>query len=136
MRILGARTSGSGVIHYLELMGQRPFAWQPPNGYPLRASYWSSGLVPRWNFALDLARNQIGETWINLDALRRATRGKTPADICRRLSESLLPTPLAAEQLESLAALAAIDNGSSSAAEDNLSQCLALLLMSPQFQWC
>jgi uncharacterized protein (DUF1800 family) len=136
VRILGARTSGSGIIQYLESMGQRPFAWLQPNGYPLAANYWATGLLSRWTFAIDLARNQIGETWINLDALQRATRGKKPADICRRLSEGLLPTPLAAENLDALATLNAPTGASGALSPDALSQCLALLLMSPQFQWC
>lgn len=132
MRLLGARTSGSGVIRYLESMGQRPFAWLQPNGYPTRPKYWSAGLLSRWAFAIDLACNKIDETWINLDALQRATHGQTPIDVCRRLSEGLLPTPLENDDLNSIADLSAETNHST----ERLSPCIALLLMSPQFQWC
>jgi uncharacterized protein (DUF1800 family) len=134
MRMLGARTSGAEIIPYLESMGQRPFAWLQPNGYPLRPDFWSAGMLSRWSFAIDLARNKIGQTWINLGALERATRCESPADVCRRLSQGLLATPLAACDLDVLAQLS--DTAAGALPQDGLSQCLALLLMSPQFQWC
>jgi uncharacterized protein (DUF1800 family) len=134
MRMLGARTSGADIIPYLESMGQRPFAWIQPNGYPLRSDFWSAGLLSRWSFAIDLVRNKIGETWINLGALQRATDGKSPADVCRRLSRGLLATPLGASEVDALAGLNSDTAGA--LPQDGLSQCLALLLMSPQFQWC
>jgi len=134
MRMLGARTSGAKIVPYLESMGQRPFAWLQPNGYPLNPNFWSAGLLSRWNFALDLVRNKIGETWINLDALQRATHGSAPADVCRQLSRGLLATPLAASETDALADLS--DKAPGAIPQDDLSRCLALLLMSPQFQWC
>jgi uncharacterized protein (DUF1800 family) len=134
MRMFGARTSGAQIIPYLETMGQRPFAWIQPNGFPLRPNFWSAGLLSRWQFAVDLVRNKIGETWINLVALERATRGSAPAEVCCRLSQGLLATPLAASDLDALAALN--ESASNASPQDSLSQCLALLLMSPQFQWC
>ncbi len=134
MRMLGARTSGAKIVPYLESMGQRPFAWLQPNGYPLRPNFWSAGLLSRWRFAIDLVRNEIDETWIDLDRLQRATHDHALADVCRQLSRGLLATPLAASDVDALAGL----NGSAAGAipRDQLSQCLALLLMSPQFQWC
>jgi uncharacterized protein (DUF1800 family) len=46
---------------HLRLLGQVPFTWQPPNGFPDVAAYWSttSGLLERWNFGLLLANGQI-----------------------------------------------------------------------------
>jgi hypothetical protein len=100
----------------------------------LRPNFWSAGLLSRWSFAIDLARSKIAETWIDIGTLERATRGRSPIDTCRRLSRSLLAAPLADGDLDALAAL----NHEEAAAspQDGLSQCLALLLMSPQFQWC
>jgi len=136
LRMLGARTSGAGVVPHLEAMGQRPFAWPQPNGYPLRANYWSTGLLSRWKFAIDLARNTIDETWIDLGTLERATRGKPAVEVCRRLSKSLLPTPLRTADLEAIAAIGQSVEESGGTAQNALSRCLALFLMSPQFQWC
>lgn len=129
LRALGARTSGAAIVPYLELMGQRPFAWAQPDGYPQRPEPWSAGMLPRWSFAIDLARNQIDQTWINLDALRHATRGRPNRDVCRQLSESVLAEPLGPDELDALAALRGHPR-------DVLPQWLALVLVSPQFQWC
>jgi hypothetical protein len=128
LRALGARTSAVAIPSYLESMGQRPFACPQPNGYPVRPEPWADGMLPRWNFAIDLVRNKIDETWINFDALERITRGRPSMEVCRGLSESLLPAPLAAEQLAALSALGG-------ERVDLLQRRLALLLISPQFQW-
>jgi uncharacterized protein (DUF1800 family) len=136
LRMLGTRTSGAAITPYLEAMGQRPFSWLYPNGFPRRPEFWSTGLLERWHFAIDLACNKIDETWINLGALRRATRGRSPTEICRRLTESLLPTPLDADDLKSVAELGPSANLDPDEVEQRLSKCLALLIMSPQFQWC
>ncbi len=37
----------------LQAMGQVPFFWGPPNGYPDTAEQWSHNLQPRWAFASD-----------------------------------------------------------------------------------
>ena len=129
LRVLGVRTSGAGIGPYLESMRQRPFAWPLPDGYPRLPETWTAGLVGRWNFALDLVRNQIGETWINIESLEKTLRGQPPLKVWAELSRSVLGAPLEDPELQALAAL----NGT---AVDVLSQRLALLLMSPQFQWC
>lgn len=36
----------------LEAMGQVPFLWPAPNGYPDVGGYWQDNLLPRWQFAL------------------------------------------------------------------------------------
>lgn len=46
--------SGPDIEATLLRLGQLPFGWPAPNGYPDRADYWSStqGLATRWEFAL------------------------------------------------------------------------------------
>lgn len=136
LRMLGARTSGRGMISYLEAMGQRPFAWLQPNGYPLSPEYWSTGLLARWRFAVDLARNKIDQTWINLAALRRATQGEKATDVCIRLSVGLLPTPLSSDTIDALAEIFSSNQSFDPRSAPGLSECVALLIMSPHFQWC
>ena len=38
-------------IFLLVLMGQAPFLWDPPNGYPDTLEAWSGSLLPRWQAA-------------------------------------------------------------------------------------
>jgi hypothetical protein len=49
-------------------MGQVPFAWPTPDGYPDGEKHWSARMLPRWNFALALASNSIPGTRVESDA--------------------------------------------------------------------
>src|SRR5205823_6091672 len=50
LRAMNADTDGRGVLPYLRLMGQTPFQWAMPNGYPDHAEAWLPSLLGRWNF--------------------------------------------------------------------------------------
>jgi uncharacterized protein (DUF1800 family) len=128
LRALGARTSGVAIVPHLEAMGQRPFGWAQPDGYPTQPEAWSGGLLSRWNFAIALARNEIDATWINLDSLQRATRGLASEALWRQVSTCVLGVPLAGDDLRAVTDL----DGQT---HDTLAQGVALFLMSPQFQW-
>jgi uncharacterized protein (DUF1800 family) len=74
-----ASDGGKGVQHELEKMGQLPFAWPTPDGYPDTEEHWSGRMLPRWNFALALMANAIPGT-------RVAEHGSPEAaalEICR-----------------------------------------------------
>src|SRR5207253_4536533 len=78
LRALNADTDGRGVLPYLRLMGQAPFQWAMPNGYPDRADAWLPSLLGRWNFALAFAAGQIPGTRADLRELARAARADGP----------------------------------------------------------
>jgi uncharacterized protein (DUF1800 family) len=59
------------LIAYLEKMGQAPFRYPTPDGYPLEASHWQATLLWRWKFALALANNRIEGTQIERTHLQR-----------------------------------------------------------------
>ena len=68
LRRTGARCDGGrGLQQQLEAMGQLPFAWPTPDGYPDTEDHWSARMLPRWNFALALASNAIAGTRIQTD---------------------------------------------------------------------
>ena len=63
LRHAGARSDGGrGIQQELAKMGQLPFAWPTPDGYPEGEEHWSARMLPRWNFALALAGNAIPGT--------------------------------------------------------------------------
>jgi uncharacterized protein (DUF1800 family) len=63
LRRTGAASDGGrGIQRELESMGQLPFAWPSPDGYPDTEEHWSGRMLPRWNFALALATNSIPGT--------------------------------------------------------------------------
>jgi uncharacterized protein (DUF1800 family) len=130
MRALGARTSCRDLIAHLEAMGQRPFGWAMPDGYPTQSEIWASSLTPRWRFAIALTHGDIGETRVDFSGLARLLSRSDPAAVCQRLAQSLLGAPLPAETLASFVALAEPDRRAA------LPQWVALMLMAPEFQWC
>ena len=69
LRHVGARSDGgSGLQRELAGLGQVPFDWPTPDGYPDTQEHWSARMLPRWNFALALASNAIPGTRVESDA--------------------------------------------------------------------
>ena len=130
MRMLNAESDcGPAVQEYLVRMGQVPFNWPTPDGYPDRAAAWQGNLMPRWQFAFALARNELDKTEVDLPALLGTSGADSPLDA---LSALLLGSALPAAQGETL--LAAIR--AAGASDDELLPILAGgLLASPAFQW-
>ncbi|MCG3137231.1 MAG: hypothetical protein HJJLKODD_01074 [Phycisphaerae bacterium] len=50
----------------LDPLGQVPYNWNPPNGYPDSLDFWGHALLSRWNFAFALLSGQIGTVSANL----------------------------------------------------------------------
>lgn len=60
LRALGARTDGGPELQAeLRAMGQLPFGWPTPDGYPEDERAWASRLLPRWSFASKLFAGAI-----------------------------------------------------------------------------
>ena len=75
LRVTGATITGTSrrLLEPLRLLGQLPFRWQQPDGYPDVAEYWAttSGMLDRWNFGLLLASNLIRGASVDLNPLTR-----------------------------------------------------------------
>lgn len=116
LRATGARTdSGLPIIRYLARMGQAPFSYPTPEGYPDSAAPWMGTLLWRWHFAVALSQNQIPGTSIALEQLRHDAGGD------ERLMAHVLGRKPAPEETK-----AYHDSGAG----------LALLLACPAFQRC
>lgn len=46
------------LIYLLDVMGQIPFLWAPPNGYPDAGAFWSGHILPRWRYGYSLIHEQ------------------------------------------------------------------------------
>jgi uncharacterized protein (DUF1800 family) len=76
LRAVNASTDGDkAVMQFLEKMGQAPFRYPTPDGYPLEAEHWHATLLWRWKFALALANNRIAGTSIERAKLLRQLGG-------------------------------------------------------------
>lgn len=127
LRITSANTDAAGVLRHLERMGQLPYKWPMPDGYPDRATPWLSGLLWRWNFALDLVEGRVEGTSVPLEEITKAA-GEDPKTAVQRLAHLVagnrLPEPVAAQMAARAGPVSA----------GAVRQWLALLLSAPGFQ--
>ena len=65
--------AGKPLLNVLRNMGQLPFGWHAPNGYPDAAGAWANtnGLLGGWNLGLALGGNHLHDVQ---DRPRRARR--------------------------------------------------------------
>ena len=108
-----ATDAGRGILSYLERMGQVPFGYPTPDGYPAAADHWHPTLLWRWKFAIALAGNRIEGTRIERAKLARALGG-----------DAALGASLLNRRPDDTEHAAAVESG----------DVLALLLASPAFQ--
>ncbi len=133
LRLLEAETGGGDPIQQvLRRMGQPYFGWPTPDGYPDESARWQGNLMPRWQFAFALARNELDGVSVDLAALaRRAGASTLPEAVdqcCYRLLGRTLPPALRDSLLQT-----------ASAGKADESEALAVIvggiLASPAFQW-
>jgi uncharacterized protein (DUF1800 family) len=94
LRAADAATDGERALQdELARMGQLPFDWPTPDGFPDDAAPWRARLLPRWNFALDLAAGRVRGTALRTELLQ------DPA----RLASALLRRPLRTVEKRALA---------------------------------
>ena len=114
-------------------MGQRHFTWPTPDGYPDTSAPWISNLMPRWQFAMALAQNQIKGTKIDVEHLLELSGAAKIEPFIKWMSALLLGTSLPDEDCKQMAS-ALREAG----AGDEISTArvvIAGLLASPAYQW-
>jgi Protein of unknown function (DUF1800) len=108
------------------------FGWPTPDGFPDVAARWQGNLMPRWQFALALARNELDGVTVDIPALLKAANITEPTQGVDQLSTLLLGAPLDAAARDSLI----VSLKAKGADDDSLAQIVtAGLLASPAFQW-
>jgi uncharacterized protein (DUF1800 family) len=132
MRMLNVETDGAAIQDHLLRMGQSYFNWPTPDGYPDRSEAWQGNLMPRWQFAFELIRDEIIGTTHNLqDLLDVAASGDLQSDV-DALASLLLGSPLERVSRDELIASV---QGAGASEEEILPILAAGILASPAFQW-
>ena len=131
----GGLASLAGVLH---LMGQVPFNWQPPNGYPDANAAWANtnGMLGRWNLGLALGANALPGVTADLTV----APGSSAAQLVDLFTARLVARPLLAADRDKLIAYAAGGQPARAAlppaqVKAKLPGLVALILDSPYFQW-
>jgi len=132
LRMLNVETDGAAIQEHLLRMGQSYFNWPTPDGYPDHSEAWQGNLMPRWQFAFELIRNEIKGTKHNLKALLDVSSTGVLHDDVDALTSLLLGAPIERVIRDKL-----IDSVISAGAteEETLQIVTASLLASPAFQW-
>jgi uncharacterized protein (DUF1800 family) len=129
LRVTNATYNGSpALVERLQTMGQRPFGFSTPDGYPDTANEWSGSLTPRWNFALDVVNNnQAGVTVPIQEWLRFG--GNDPINT---LGQAMLQRDLTVAETQAISSVIGKSDGFN---QNDTRTMLAMLLSSPAFQW-
>lgn len=131
LRQLNVETDGGApLLRALTEMGQPPFEWSTPNGYPDESAAWGNNLLPRWRFAYQLAAGGLEKTTLPLNSLLERAAVQTPAALLDRLSTLLLGGPLPPSQRQAVLAQLGDDLN-----KETAQLMLAVLLASPAYQW-
>ena len=135
LRALGADTHAhQPLIEYLQRMGQGPFQYPTPDGYPDRTAQWLGTLLWRWNFAFGVVSNRVPTINIALDQLVQAIGGNTIRGLQPdRLIPYFIGRTGSAEEAHALDDYVRAQNGNGGNFHAEL---VALVLASPAFQRC
>jgi len=117
------------LYEQLQLLGQLPFSWLMPDGYPDVEEYWAttSGMLDRWNFGFMLASNVIRGAAVNLSALTRDAA--SPEDVVDVLSIRFLGSRMPDDARSIL-----VDLASSNSLDVIIPSVAGMILGSPHFQ--
>ncbi|MFL6194310.1 MAG: DUF1800 domain-containing protein [Thermoanaerobaculia bacterium] len=98
LRALEAEVTAEGLenlIWSLYPLGQVPFHWEPPNGYPDVGAAWANtnGLMNRWNLASSLVLDWWEGVTIPVEPIVARTGARTAAALVDALALRLLQRP-------------------------------------------
>ncbi len=68
-RVDDPRRMAAGLRDPLDTMGNLPFTWAAPNGFPDVQSAWQDGLITRWNMAIGAVYGQLRGAELGSDSL-------------------------------------------------------------------
>jgi Protein of unknown function (DUF1800) len=132
LRAMNANMTRYDTLRFTWLagMGQVPFNWNPPNGYPHSFEYWGTLVLPRWNFAFSLGiPGSVGGATVDTTAL---LAGATTAQrIADRIDLIVFGGEMPAADKAALVTYLRPDPPTTTRIRD----AFGLALASPGFQW-
>lgn len=134
LRSLGADTyAHQELVQYLVRMGQGPFQFPTPDGYPDEAKPWLGTLLWRWNFALALANKKVPAVDVSVEKLAKAIYQNAETDIS---AAHLMPHFVGRLATESEVKTFQNYVAKTKNKKELLPQLIGLILSSPAFQRC
>ncbi len=144
LRTLGVQLTPDGLdqlIYSLYPLGQVPFEWEPPNGYPDVGAAWANtnGLLNRWNLASALALNWF-DAQVPIRAIVTRIGARTLAQFVDGMASVLLQRGL--DEPDRARLIGHVGEGRAASARipgwfqnQQAPVLISLILGSPYFQW-
>ncbi len=123
------------LMLWVQRLGQPPFMWPSPDGYPDESVAWAQNLLARWNFALAVLLDQVNGVQVPLAAWAERLGTRDTAVILDLLPPHLLGRALDDPTRDLLQEYIGSGSLNDSDTNQRLREALALLLASPAFQW-
>ncbi len=134
LRSLGADTyAHQELVQYLVRMGQGPFQYPTPDGYPDEAKPWLGTLLWRWNFALALVTNKVPSVNVSVEKLAKAIYPNAESEVSPAQLMPHFVGRLASEhEIKTFQKYVSRSNSK----DLKLPELVGLILSSPAFQRC
>ncbi len=133
LRALDVRiTNPSTAVYGLAGLGQVPFEWPDPDGYPDAAEAWESNLVPRWRFASAVLNGWTSWSSLPVSQLASYCQGVPPSAWGRCVSAVLTGGEMEVADVEAVQAF--VDSASSTPGTADRVGAFELGASSPSFQ--
>jgi hypothetical protein len=131
LRVLRADLTRVDTVRntYLSSVGQTPYTWASPDGYPHDYGYWGTLVLPRWNFAFNLPLGSVGGAVVDVPALFAGAT--TAAQMADRIDTLIFNNEMPRADKQALVAFLLPDPPSTTRLRD----AIGLALASPAFQW-
>ncbi len=148
--IAALRAAGASIINlgssyeHLQVLGQPPYAWLPPNGYPATATPWmtTNGLLARWNGGMAITEGTHGGdyTGLRVNLHTRIGNPATVGDLVSTASQQVFGYVLPQAELAPFIRYASDDGGAETPVTHTLlsrklGTLYGLMIASPTFQW-
>ncbi|MCL4262158.1 MAG: DUF1800 family protein [Anaerolineae bacterium] len=123
------------VGRVLAQMGQLPFHWPPPDGYPDDSAAWAGNLLPRWNVALAVLHGELSGVRFPLEQIITAGNAQTPPQALALFSGLVYGRALTPTESALFTDYVGTAPLTDAATQQRLRDSIALMLASPSFQW-
>lgn len=145
VRTTGTSFRNEWLIHeMLEDLGQVPYGWKPPNGYPDTVAAWlsSAGLLARWNVAMLLSHDaySLPDSGMDSHLERLIDQPQTAAQLVQQVSLQVFGTELPEDQAAPFVDFVSDGAGGAQPLDawrlsNKLGMLFGLMLASPLYQW-
>ncbi|QDV06367.1 hypothetical protein Poly30_18760 [Planctomycetes bacterium Poly30] len=125
-------TNPSTAVYGLAGLGQVPFEWPDPDGYPDETDAWASNLAPRWRFASAILNGWTSWSSVPSGKLASFCQGVGPEAWGRCVSAALTGGEMDTSDVEAIQAF--VDGAPSTPGAADLLAAFELGASSPSFQ--